>query len=68
MLSDVPFGAVSQYLSILAGDYQIRVTIAGTTTVAIDTGAVTVPEGGVFTALDAVGGGAPFTVQLIQDR
>lgn len=70
VLSNVPFGAVSDYLVVPAGEYQFRVTVAGTTTVAIDSGSVAVNEGDVVTAaaLDATGGGAPFSLALLSDR
>jgi hypothetical protein len=70
VLTGVPFQAVSDYLSVPAGTYQFRVTVAGTTTVAIDTGAVELASGTNYTAiaLDAVGGGAPFQALLLVDQ
>jgi uncharacterized protein DUF4397 len=69
-LSSVPFGAASNYLEVPAGNYQVRVTVAGTRTVAIDTGALSLAAGAVRTAiaLDAPGGGPPFSVLLLADR
>lgn len=69
-LSDVPFKAASGYLEVPAGTYRVRVTVAGTKDVAIDTGAVTLVAGQIRTAIavDAVGGGAPFSALLLADK
>ena len=69
-LTNVPFGAASNYLEVPAGNYQVRVTVAGTPTVAIDTGPLSLAAGVVRTAiaLDAAGGGPPFSVLLLADR
>jgi hypothetical protein len=69
-LTSVPFGAASDYLEVPAGNYQVRVTVAGTRTVAIDTGTLSLAAGEVRTAiaLDAPGGGPPFSVLLLADR
>jgi hypothetical protein len=68
-LSNVAFKVASDYLSVPAGSYQIRVTVAGTKTVAIDSGTVALTAGQIRTvvALDAVGGGAPFTALVLAD-
>ena len=68
-LADVPFLASSDYLEIPAGEYQVRVTVAGTTDVAIDTGALTIADGAVLSAVavDAAGGGAPFDILVLDD-
>jgi hypothetical protein len=68
-LTSVPFRAASDYLEVPAGNYQIRVTVAGTKMVAIDTGTLTLSAGQVRTAiaLDAPGGGAPFSALLLAD-
>ena len=68
-LTGVPFGAASDYLSIPAGDYQVRVTPTGTKTVAIDSGPVSLVAGQVRTviAVDSPDGGAPFGFLLLQD-
>ena len=68
-LANVPFRGASDYLEVPAGSYRVRVTIAGTQTVAIDTGAVALAAGDVFTAIavDNAGGGAPFSVLLADD-
>jgi hypothetical protein len=61
-LTGVPFRGFSDYLEVPAGNYQVRVTLAGTKTVAIDTGALALAAGQIRTgvALDAPGSGAPF--------
>jgi|SRR5918994_5212405 hypothetical protein len=68
-LTSVPFGAASDYLSVPAGDYQVRVTPAGTKTVAIDSGALTLAAGQIRTviAVDNTGGGAPFDFLMLAD-
>ncbi|MBS1850619.1 MAG: DUF4397 domain-containing protein [Acidobacteria bacterium] len=68
-LSNFAFKAVSDYLSVPAGSYEVFVTPTGTKTVAIDSGTITLSAGQVRTAvaLDAPGGGAPFTAILLAD-
>lgn len=71
VLQDVPFGIASNYLEVPAADYRIRVTVTGTTDVAIDTGEVPLSffSGQIRTvvALDADGGGAPFSAIILED-
>jgi hypothetical protein len=68
-LTNVPFGAASDYIEVPAGQYQVRVTPAGTKTVAIDSGTLTLAAGQVRTAIavDSPGGGAPFDLLLLED-
>jgi hypothetical protein len=68
-LSDVDFKQNSGYLEVAAGDYQVRITPAGTKTVAIDTGALTLAAGQIRTAIavETAGGGAPFSALLLAD-
>jgi hypothetical protein len=68
-LTNIPFGAVSDYLEVPAGEYQVRVTPTGTKIVAIDSGALTLSSGQVRTviAVDATGGGAPFDFLVLAD-
>lgn len=68
VLTNVPFRAVSGYLVVPAGTYQIRVTPTGTTTVAIDA-TVTFVAGQIRTvvATDAPAGGAPLGVIVLAD-
>ena len=69
-LAGVPFRGFSDYLEVPAGNYQVRVTVAGTKTVAIDSGTLAIAAGQIRTgvALDAIGGGAPFGAIVIADK
>jgi hypothetical protein len=69
VLTNVAFGDVAPYLEVPAGDYQVRVTPAGTKLVVIDSGALTLASGQVRTAIavDAPGGGAPFDLLVLAD-
>lgn len=69
VLTNVPFRGVSGYLTVPAGQYQIRVTPTGTSTVAIDA-TVTFTAGQIRTivATDAPGGGAPLAPVVLADR
>jgi len=69
-LAGVPFRGYSDYLEVPAGSYQVRVTPAGTKTVALDTGTLAVAAGQIRTgvALDATGGGAPFGAIVVADE
>jgi hypothetical protein len=68
-LSGVEFGDVADYIEAPAGDYQVRVTLAGTRTVVIDSGTLTLASGQVRTAIavDAAGGGGPFDLLVLAD-
>jgi hypothetical protein len=69
VLTGVEFGDVADYLEVPAGEYQVRVTPAGTKLVAIDSGPLTLESGQVRTAIavDAAGGGAPFDLLVLAD-
>jgi len=69
-LAAVDFKAASPYIAAPAGDYQVRVTAAGTKTVALDTGTLTLAAGQIRTgvALDAPGGGLPLGAIVLPDR
>jgi hypothetical protein len=69
VLTDVAFGDVAEYLEVPAGDYQVRVTPAGTKAVAIDSGTLTLTSGQVRTAIavEAPGGGGPFDLLVLED-
>lgn len=70
-LSNVPFGVNSSYLAIPANTgLMARVTPAGTRTIAIQSGRLSLPMGAVATviAIDATGGGTPFDFLIVQDR
>lgn len=68
-LTNVSFGVASGYLSVPAGNYQIRVTPTGTKDVVIDSGAVALAAGQIRTviATDAPGGGGPFGAIVLAD-
>jgi hypothetical protein len=59
----------SDYFEFPADDYQIRATAAGTKTVLIDGGIVSLAPGQVRTAVavDAEGGGEPFSFLVLED-
>jgi len=69
-LSDVDFKQNSGYLEVPAGSYQVRITPAGSKTVAIDTGALTLNAGQIRTgiAVEAPGGGLPLSALLLADQ
>lgn len=69
VLANVPFKAISDYLSVPEGSYDVTVTVAGTKTVAIQAKSLAIPEGLVATvaALDAQGGGAPFSLKILDE-
>lgn len=64
----VDFKDDTGYVQLAGGMYDVNVTLAGTTNVAISE-TITVADGGVYTALarDAAGGGMPFDVEVIVD-
>ena len=70
VLESVPFLTASDYLEVPAGTYQVRVTVAGTKTVAVDTGSISLKAGQVRTAIavDSKGGGSPFDALILADR
>lgn len=70
VLTNVPFRAISDYLSLPVGSYDISVTLAGTKTVAITAKSVAITDGLIATvaALDAAGGGAPFSLNVLDER
>jgi hypothetical protein len=69
-LAGVPYAAASDYLEVPAGTYQVRITPAGSKTVALDSGSLTITAGQIRTAVavDAVGGGAPFGAVVLPDK
>jgi hypothetical protein len=69
ILTDVPYAAASNYLAVPAGTYQVRICPANTTTVAIDSGALTFTAGQIRTAVavDNPGGGSPFGAVVLPD-
>jgi hypothetical protein len=70
VLSNVPFSAISDYLTVPAGSYDVKVTVAGTKTVAIRADALQVEAGlvAMVAALDAKGAGSPFSLAVLDER
>ncbi|MDX1696218.1 MAG: DUF4397 domain-containing protein [Ketobacteraceae bacterium] len=68
-IEDFAFKEDSGYLEVPAGDYRVRVTLADTKTVAIDTGTLSLGAGIVRTAiaLDPEPGGSEFGALLLED-
>ncbi len=69
-ISNFMFKANTKYLEVNSGAYRVRITAPHSKTAVIDTGAVTLPSGGVFTgvALDPKPGSNAFGALLVQDR
>jgi hypothetical protein len=69
-LTRVPFKASSPYLTVPTGTYQARVAVAGTKTIAIDSGRLITWNNMIRTviAVDSKGGGAPFDILILPDR
>ncbi len=67
--SNVPFKANTGYVSLAAGSYEVVVTPTGTRNAAIGPARIDIANSGVYTiaARDAVGGGAPLGVILLDD-
>jgi hypothetical protein len=65
-LTNVPFGTISDYLEVPAGDHNVKVFATGTTTDPVIDADVTVAAGSMYTiaATDAV---ASITAQVIED-
>lgn len=68
--SAVPFKALTPYVEVPAGSYQVRITPTGSKAPALDTGTLVLAAGAVRTAIarDAAGGGTPLGVILLEDR
>ena len=68
-LKNVPFKADSGYLEVPEGDYRVRITVAGTKMVAIDTKTLSLSSGQIRTAfaLDPAPGSKDYGVLLLND-
>jgi hypothetical protein len=69
VLKNVPFSAISDYLTVPSGQYDLFVTVAGTKTVAISALGVSLASKQVASvaALDAPGAGAPFALTILEE-
>ena len=69
VFSGVDFLVETGYVGLAEGSYDVTVTVAGTKTAAIGPATISVSAGGVYTAVarDAVGGGGPFNLILLDD-
>lgn len=69
-LTNLTFRQGSAYLDAAAGTYRLRATTSGTKNVIMDVPSFTVAAGQVRTAVvvEAPGGGAPYSVLLLQDN
>lgn len=69
VLSNVPYGATSQYLPLPAGTYDVRVNVAGTSTT-VFSGPISLARGESYTAVamgSVAGTGEPFAVKVLRD-
>jgi len=53
LLSDIPFQTISDELEVAAGDYQVRITPAGSTTVVYNSGPISLVDGVEYIAIAA---------------
>lgn len=68
--TSVAFKASTGFVELAAGDYDVTVTVAGdNTAIAIGPAAISIADGGIYTAIarDATGGGGPFGLILADD-
>jgi hypothetical protein len=69
VLSNVPYGATSQYLPLPAGTYDVRINVAGTSTT-VFSGPISLARGESYTAVamgSVAGTGEPFQVKVLKD-
>jgi hypothetical protein len=65
-LTNVPFGVISDYLEVPAGDHNVKVYATGTTTDPVIDADVTVATGGMYT-IAATGAVAAIEAQVLED-
>ncbi|HET9456051.1 MAG TPA: DUF4397 domain-containing protein [Candidatus Limnocylindrales bacterium] len=65
-LTNVPFGAISDYLEVPAGDHNVKVYATGTTADPVIDADVTVATGGMYT-IAATGAVASIEAQVLED-
>ncbi len=70
ILENVPFKSISSYFRLRPGGLQVRVTLPDTKTVVIDSGALTIKEGDVLSAvaIDKPGKPGEFSAIVINER
>ena len=66
-LTNVPFGTISGYLPVPAGDHNVKVYATGTTTAPVIDADVTLAAGASYT-IAATGAVASITAQVLQDQ
>ncbi|MFT6733739.1 MAG: hypothetical protein ACJAS9_001929 [Polaribacter sp.] len=68
-LADVAFLAVTDFISVAAGSYDVVVAATGSDTPAIGPATITLANAGIYTAIasDAEGGGVPLGLILLDD-
>ena len=66
-LTNVPFGTISGYLPVPAGDHNVKVYATGTTTAPVIDADVTLAAGASYT-IGATGAVASITAQVLQDQ
>ena len=66
-LTNVPFGTISGYLPVPAGDHNVKVYATGTTTAPVIDADVTLAAGASYT-IGATGAVASITAQVLQDK
>ena len=69
VLTNVPYGATSQYLPLPAGTYDVRVNVAGTSTTVFSS-PISLARGESYTAVamgSVAGTGEPFQVKVLRD-
>ena len=70
VLSNVPFRAASDYLTVASGNYNVEVRVAGTSTVVLSA-SLTLEPRKIYTALaigSAAGGPNPLALKVVTDR